>query len=88
MVKYVLEGEWSGYTSAQRQIVHREVITGKRVTRLKALHGIRYTDGTMLYLHVREAKPREAVQPKDGYGSLIRQAERMIGSVINVADMP
>ena len=89
MTRYVLEGEWSGYTSAQRRVVHREVVTNrKRIDRLRDLHTIQYTDGTTLLLRLREAKPREHVEERDSYGSLIRDAEKMTGSFVRVADMP
>ena len=74
MKRYVLEGTWSGYTSSQERAVHREVVPGSRKTFLAWIRdafGIRYTDGTMLYLTVRECKPRERVQPINGYKSLI-----------------
>lgn len=89
MTRYVLEGEWTGYTSAQRQIVHREVISDKRrADRLSKLHCIVYTDGTSLLLRLREAKPRENVEVKNSYGSLIRAAEHHGGSRVLVADLP
>lgn len=85
-MRYVLEGEWSGYTSSQRRIVHREVITSeKRAERLRQMHGIRYTDGTMLTLWLRDAKPREVVREVNGYTSLIREAERSGASVFQVS---
>lgn len=85
-MRYVLEGEWSGYTSAQRRVVHREVITSeKRAVRLRQVHGIRYTDGTMLTLWLREAKPRERVEEVAGYTSLIRKAEASGVSVYAVS---
>lgn len=72
--RFVIEGEWSGYTSAQQRVVHRKVYPSNR-KKLRAwaekTHGIRYTDGTMLYLHVRDAKPRERVQEINGYTRLI-----------------
>jgi hypothetical protein len=75
-MRYVLEGEWSGYHSGQQRMVHREVVTKKRAEALRKLHTIRYTDGTVLYINVRQAKPRENVESKLGYVSLIRDAER------------
>ena len=72
--RWILEGRWSGYTSSQSRIAHREVISGlpKLRAAIEAAHGIRYTDGTMLILSVRDAKPRERVQAINGYNSLIR----------------
>ncbi len=72
--RFIIEGEWSGYTSAQRRVVHRKVYGSERKM-LKAwaekTYGIRYSDGTMLVLSVRDCKPRERVQQIDGYTSLI-----------------
>lgn len=87
--RYVLEGEWTGYVSSQRRVVHREVVTlPKRIDRLRTLHSIRYTDGTCLILHLREALPREHVQEIQSYGSLIRECEAVTGTVVCVADLP
>jgi hypothetical protein len=85
-MRYVLEGEWSGYTSSQRRVVHREVISSeKRAERLKKLAGIRYTDGTTLMMFLRVAKPRERVQEVHSYTSLIRKAEADGGTFYQVA---
>lgn len=75
-MRYVLEGEWTGYTSAQRHVVHREVVNVQRAERLRKVHAIVYTDGTSLILHVREARHREKVEQINSYGSLIRDAEK------------
>lgn len=89
MQRYVLEGVWSGYVARQSRVVHREVITAsKRILRLRTLHSIRYTDGTRLTLHLREADYRERVQTIDSYGSLIRECEAMPGSEVCVYDLP
>lgn len=86
MVRYILEGEWSGYRSSQRRIVHREVISEKRAKDMK-LSSIEYGDGTRLDIWTRPAKPRERVQTINGYGSLIRQAERTGNEFVNVRDL-
>lgn len=74
MGRFIIEGEWSGYTSAQQRVVHRQVYPASR-KRLRAwaekTHGILYTDGTMLYLTVRDTKPRERVKEIRGYTRLI-----------------
>lgn len=87
MVRFVLEGEWSGYRSSQQRIVHREVVSAKRAERLKNLHSIRYTDGTCLYIEVREAKFREKIIPIKGYTSLISRAERTGKSYVTVEEL-
>jgi len=72
--RFIIEGEWSGYTSSQQRVVHRKVYPGSR-KKLRAwaekTYGIQYTDGTMLYLTVRDCKPRERVKENLGYTSLI-----------------
>lgn len=85
--RYILEGTWTGYTSAQSRVCHREVLTAKRAESLKGLHKIVYTDGTALLISIREAGHREKIAPNNQYGELIRDAERHGGSVVRVADM-
>lgn len=85
--RFILEGEWTGYTSAQRRVVHREVVSAKRAEKLKDLHAVVYTDGTSLILCVRAAEPREKVEVINSYGSLIREAEAHGGSRVLVADL-
>ena len=72
--RYVIEGEWSGYTSKQQRIVHRTV-HGSAFKKLRAwaekTYAIRYTDGTSLKISVRDTKPRERVSEIKGYTSLI-----------------
>ena len=76
-VRYVIEGEWSGYSSGQRRVVHREVTDrAARADWCRRAGCILYTDGTRLDLTVREAKPRERVTEIHGYTSLIDECER------------
>lgn len=84
--RFVLEGTWSGYSSNPR-VVHREVVYNKRAWRLSTLHAIQYTDGTTLNLSLRPAQHLERVEQIFGYSKLIRDAERIEGSFIRVADM-
>jgi hypothetical protein len=76
MKRYVVEGKWSGYHSGQQRVVYREVIkpNKKSSERWKNLHSIRYTDGTLLCISIREAKPRERIEQKLSYKSLVRDA--------------
>lgn len=83
--RYVLEGEWSGYTSSQQRVVHREVVSKKTAEAANELGSIRYTDGTCLYLSARPCKPREKVQTILGYRSLINDC-LMLG-VSSVAEL-
>ena len=73
--RFIIEGEWSGYVSGQRRIVHRTVHE-KAFKKLRAwaekTHAIQYSDGTSLTIRVRDAKPRERVSVINGYSSLIR----------------
>ena len=92
MARYVIEGEWTGYTSSQRKVAHREVVSDVQVgkgyiEKLKALHAIVYTDGTSLLLSVRQCEPRERIDQVLGYKSLIRDAVRHGGSRVLVADL-
>jgi hypothetical protein len=72
-MRFVLEGEWSGYHSGQRHVVHRTVITQKQLDKIneQKLSCIRYTDGTYLSLRTFAAKPRERVSEIHGYDQLI-----------------
>lgn len=75
-MRYVVEGTWTGYVSRQCRVVHREVVTARRASRLRRLHKIIYTDGTALIVDVREADYRERVQEKHQYDDLLLEAER------------
>lgn len=88
MGRFVIEGEWTGYSSSQRRVVHRQVISAKLAEKAKSLHAIVYTDGTSLLIHVREAKPREKIEERNEYGSLIRDAIQHGGSRVLVTDLP
>ena len=68
-MRYVLEGKWSGYTSDQRKVCHRKVISNPGY--YKELTSVRFTDGTTLDLTIRKCKPKEKVVELDGYTSLI-----------------
>ena len=72
--RFIIEGEWSGYHSGQRRVVHRTVHKGS-YKKLRAwaqkTHSVLFTDGTALRLTVRDCKPREKVQQIKGYVSLI-----------------
>ena len=87
--RFVIEGEWTGYHSGQRRVVHRTVHDGAyKILRAWAekTHAIRYTDGTCLVLSVRDAKPRERVKPINGYTSLILNCAHHDVSSVN--DLP
>lgn len=71
--RFVVEAEWSGYTSGQRRVCHRTVETLFRAG-YEALHSHTFGDGTYMTITVRDAKPRERVQKLNGYGVLLRNA--------------
>lgn len=74
--RFIIEGVWTGYTSAQQRVVHRTVHSGswkKLRAWAEKTHAIRYTDGTSLLLTVRDAKPRERVLEIRNYALLISQ---------------
>jgi len=87
-VVYCIEGEWSGYTSSQQRVVHREYTPKEdRAESVKKLGAIRYTDGTSLYLRTYSVKSKEGILPKiDGYTSLINKAIQT--GISDVAQMP
>ena len=76
MPRFIIEGQWAGYTSNQDRLVHRSVHLGSE-TKLREwaekTYAIVFTDGTRLLLSVRDLKPREKVAPFPEYGKLIRQ---------------
>ena len=86
--RFIIEGEWSGYRSSQQRVVHRTVHQpGFKKLRAWAeqTHAITYTDGTQLYLRVRDCKPRERVVQIHGYDSLIQDCA--FHNVSKVADL-
>jgi hypothetical protein len=86
-MRYVLEGEWTGYTSGHTRVVHRQVIYERRARRLKGLHEIVYTDGTSLILTLRKARVCEQVEEIHSYDELIQKAETKGGPCVSVADL-
>lgn len=70
--RWVIEGEWSGYTASQRKVAHREVTTNRRrAESLSAQRSIQFDDGTTLFISVRELGKGERVEPVFGYSALI-----------------
>lgn len=90
MSRFVIEGTWSGYTSSQSRVVHRQVYSDKKLRAwAEKTSGIRYTDGTMLFLSVRDCKPRERVEEKKGYTRLINDCFRQgVSSVADLKETP
>jgi hypothetical protein len=83
-MSFTIEGEWTGYTSSQRRVVHREhTRSQRRVDEIRKLGSILYTDGTSLLLSVRDGKRGT---PVNGYRSLIADCIRH--GVKAVADLP
>jgi hypothetical protein len=69
--RFLVTGTWSGYTSAQCKIVHRTVETQFRAG-YEAIGSYRFSDGTTLFVAVRDYKPREIVTEIHGYDKLLR----------------
>ena len=73
---YEIVGEWSGYSSSQRSVQHREYTSDKEFAeKVKALRSILYTDGTTLDLFVFDVDAQTKPQ-KLGYTDLIRDCVR------------
>lgn len=71
-MRFVIEGEWTGYTRAQTHVVHRTVTTMRHVAEWFQEHRIiSFTDGTSLHISVRKAEPRERVKEIHGYDELL-----------------
>lgn len=68
--RFVVEATWSGYHSGQQHVCHRTVETLFRAG-YEALHSHTFGDGTYMSISVRDAKPRERIERKNGYGSLL-----------------
>ena len=69
---YMIEGEWTGYSSSQRRVAHRHYTNlPKEIEWVEKTYGIRYTDGTMLLLTATPVTGRKRLPVIDGYGSLI-----------------
>ncbi len=79
-MRYVIEGTWRGYRSSQDHVCHREIYKSNRkgggpfLDVLRKMYSIPFSDGTALIVSVREAKPREKIQEKISYRTLIRDA--------------
>jgi hypothetical protein len=80
--RFVLEGVWSGYTSAQRKVCHRVVVTNE--ARYQHLHSITFSDGT--YITLRPCAPHERVKELHHYDGLIEDCIRH--GVTRVDDLP
>lgn len=71
-MRWLLEGEWSGYRSGQSRVVHRVVLHRKQqAERFRKITGVGYSDGTSLMLTVTELKPRQRVTEIRGYTKLL-----------------
>lgn len=79
---FMIEGEWSGYSSSQQRICHRTYHGKKFAELVKAIgYAIRFTDGTLLILNVKEV-PRRKNDEIHGYDELISKcAYRGVNSV-------
>ena len=72
VTRYYLEGTWSGYTSAQRKVCHRTVISANQAEKYSKITSILFTDGTSLDLVLCPLKKGErATDIKNSYTTLI-----------------
>lgn len=90
--RFVIEGTWTGYRSSQERVVYRSVHTRterKLLEWARKTYGIRYTDGTMLLIRVRNAEHLERVKElKGGYGKLIQECVHYgVSSVQELVDI-
>lgn len=69
--RFIVEAQWSGYHSGQQHVCHRTVETLFRAG-YEALGSHSFSDGTYMTITVRDAKPRERVEQKKGYNTLLR----------------
>lgn len=84
MPTWKIEGEWTGYTSRQRRVVHREYTTSEqRAKGAEELGYIRYSDGTGLYLTVEKKGRGKREHEIHGYTSLISDCIREGVSSVN-----
>lgn len=70
--RFVLEATWRGYDGRPR-VVHREALTVFR-DRYAAIQSIVFTDGTLMYVTVRDATPRERLTEIHGYTAVLHGA--------------
>ena len=85
--RYVIEGEWSGYTSNQRRICHRTITT--RPNRYRQIRSFRFTDGTSMTITIRPCLYRERVQLLNGYTELIEKAANTkLSGAVDIRDVP
>lgn len=91
MPRFLIEGVWSGYTSSQRRVSHREITTSaKFAEQVSDLRSIQFTDNTFLDLRVEQLPPRALVREPmlDGYGDLIRKCiAKGVTSVATLNDL-
>jgi hypothetical protein len=86
--RFVLEGTWRGYTSRQDHVCHREVCSESKAAWANDTYCILFTDGTTLELRARPAKPREKVELKAAYTSLIDECFRKgVNSVAELSNL-
>lgn len=89
-MRFLVEGEWTGYHSGQRRVVHRTVhdraFDNKFHSWIKDVPAITYTDGTQLLLRVRDLELYERVTEIRGYDKLLRDCFKH--NVTRVMDLP
>lgn len=87
-MRYVIECIWSGYRASQARPCHRVVVSKAEAMRYKDVQGVRFTDGTTMYVSIRQAKPREQVEEIHGYDRLFSAIfSQKLGGWVNVNDV-
>jgi hypothetical protein len=89
MARFVIEGEWTGYTSRQARVVHVSVTSNVELAAwVKENRAIAYSDGTSLLLSVRECKSGERVKENPSYRELIDECfQYKCRSVLGLCDL-
>lgn len=69
---WMVEGEWSGYTSNQRRVAHRHYTARRQEAEsISDLGFIQFTDGTALFLNVKQLAARRKLPEVKTYKALI-----------------
>ena len=69
--RWIIEGQWSGYTSSQSHCCYRQIFDEKKAKAIESMHRIMFSDGTCLYLSARPAKFREKIVEQKSYQRLV-----------------
>lgn len=86
MPKFLIEGMWTGYTTAPRRIVHLSVHIGNDLRYwVSNTPSIEFTDGTFLLLRCYDLEDDDEIEELPSYRSLIMECFHK--KVTRVADL-